>query len=262
MGIENDSMDLSKALEVARQAVQAAASVAMKFFERLPEVETKADGSPVTVADRGAEKAIREILSKHFPSHSILGEEYGEHAGSEPYRWIIDPIDGTLGFTRGESCWGPLLGLEEVRSGEILVGAIGLPARQRFYWAGRGLGSWCNDQRISVKPVREVAEATLSAGSFVGIANTLANFSEVLLAPNRVRSHGDVACMGQFLDGHAHWYMEAGVNIWDVAPYPVLVEEAGGQFLAMDSTSDWRQGNVMALHSDLLPQVRDLLHFP
>src|SRR5512138_2819956 len=109
------SLDLDLALETARAAVEAAARVALPHFRRGVTAELKADRSPVTVADRESEQAIFDVIRAAFPGHALMGEETGAHAGAGAgvrTRWIVDPLDGTRGFTRGEPFWGPLVGLE------------------------------------------------------------------------------------------------------------------------------------------------------
>ena len=102
------ALDLELAMETARRATEAGGAAAMRHFRSGVRVELKPDRSPVTVADREAEAAIVSVIRERFPVHAILGEESGAHAGTGA-RWIVDPIDGTRGFTRGGSFWGPLV---------------------------------------------------------------------------------------------------------------------------------------------------------
>ncbi len=97
------SLDLDLALATSRRAVEAASAVALRHFRKEVHVELKPDRSPVTVADRESESAILAVIRTAFPDHAILGEETGAHAGSASTRWIVDPLDGTRGFTRGET---------------------------------------------------------------------------------------------------------------------------------------------------------------
>src|SRR5215218_10232005 len=97
-----------KAIEITRRAGQ----VALRYFDTNLTVETKGDSSPVTVADRETEQALRGALQEAFPGDGFLGEEYGDTPGTSGYRWIIDPIDGTRSFVRGVPLWATLVGLE------------------------------------------------------------------------------------------------------------------------------------------------------
>src|SRR5580698_8718621 len=152
---------LEDLLELVRRAATAPAGMIMQGF-RDPglRVDLKADGSVVTRFDREAERLIREIVAQEGP-WPLLGEEFGlgdtalENAA---HRWVLDPIDGTLGFTRGLPTFGTLLAFESLQPQRALVGAIHLPAVSETYSAARGLGAWCNGESIQVAPDREPRE--------------------------------------------------------------------------------------------------------
>ena len=132
-------VDVQKAMDTARHAVLAASAASLHYWRKDVVVDMKPDRSPVTAADRDAEAAILDVIRLAFPEHAILAEESGAHEGTGG-RWIIDPLDGTRGFTRGGSFWGPLVALEV--DGDIVAGAVGLPALGETYFAGRGLGAY------------------------------------------------------------------------------------------------------------------------
>jgi histidinol-phosphatase len=231
--------DLDLALITARRAVETASRVSMAYFRTGLAIELKPDRSPVTAADRESEGAILGVLRSAFPDHAFMGEETGTHAGSDgtagATRWIVDPLDGTRGFTRGESFWGPLVALEH--EGEVVAGALALPAAGEVYFAARGRGAWLSTDGCAPAPVRvsrvgRWEDATLSIGE-----------PRILLAPPlldpvarlattcaRTRCHGDLAGFTMVLAGRAEAWIEAGVQIWDLAPMKILIEEAGGSF--------------------------------
>ena len=160
-------LDLDRAIAAARRAVEAAAAASLPHFRRGVRVELKPDRTPVTAADRDAEAAIVAVLRDAFPGHAILGEESGVHEGDAATRWIVDPIDGTRGFTRGGSFWGPLLALEH--EGEVVVGAMAMPALSESYWAARGRGAWverggAEPVRLQVSGIADWTEASVSLG--------------------------------------------------------------------------------------------------
>jgi histidinol-phosphatase len=246
--------DLDLAMETARRAAEAGAAAAMRHFRAGVRVELKPDRSPVTVADREAEAAIVGVIRQRFPGHAILGEETGAHAGTragELARWIVDPVDGTRGFTRGGSFWGPLVALEV--GGEVVAGAMGMPALGELYWAARGRGAWRQvgagaPERLRVSGLAAWEEATLSLGEL-----------KYLLAPDRrdqvnrltvtaaqARGYGDLAGCAMVLTGRAEAFIEAGVQIWDIAPLKILIEEAGGRFTALDGTATHASGSCVA----------------
>ncbi|MBI2156004.1 MAG: histidinol phosphate phosphatase, partial [Candidatus Rokubacteria bacterium] len=140
----------ARALDAAVEAARAAGEIALGYFRGGFEVTLKADATPVTQADREAERAIVEILGRAFPEYGVLGEEFGGR-GSTDVRWIVDPIDGTKNFVRGIPLWATLIALEE--RGEVTVGVVHNPARGDLYTARRGGGAWKNGERVRVSDV-------------------------------------------------------------------------------------------------------------
>ncbi len=243
-------LDLAQAMDVARRAAEAGAAAALAHFRTGVRVEGKPDRTPVTQADRDSEAAILSVVRAAFPAHGFLGEESGAHAGSRRTRWIVDPLDGTKGFTRGRSFWGPLVALEH--DGRVVAGAMALPALGEVYWAARGLGCWGagggTTSRLSVSRIAAWADATLSLGE-----------PAVLLAPpvlervgrlagscSTARCYGDLAGCALVLRGQAEAWIEAGVKIWDLAPLQILVEEAGGRFTDFTGTPTHGAGECVA----------------
>src|SRR5512138_266493 len=133
-------LDLAKAMDTARRAAEAASRASLAHFRRGVRVEVKPDRTPVTQADRDSEAAILAVVCADFPGHGFLGEETGAHGGDAETRWIVDPLDGTKGFTRGGAFWGALVALEH--RGAVVAGAMALPALGETYWGAKGLGAW------------------------------------------------------------------------------------------------------------------------
>src|SRR5205085_3331908 len=142
--------------EVMVEAARAAGRVALGYFDRNVAVEWKPDESPVTVADRTAEQALRTRLTAAFPGDGFVGEEFGDTPGSSGYRWIIDPIDGTRSFVRGIPIWATMIGLEH--QGELVAGVVYLPALKQIYHALRGAGAYRDDRQIHVSRVDSLAK--------------------------------------------------------------------------------------------------------
>ena len=142
-------------MEVARLA----GGIALRHFQTALTVEAKADGSPVTVADRAAERAARDWIEARFPHDGILGEELGTARPDAARRWILDPIDGTKTFVRGVPLWGTLVAA--VEGDRVVAGAAYFPALNEMLAAAPGAGCWWNDARCSVSAVSSVGEATV-----------------------------------------------------------------------------------------------------
>ncbi len=258
------SLDLDLALATARRAVEAASAASLRHFRRGVRVELKPDRTPVTVADRESEQAIVAVIRASFPDHAILGEETGAHAGSAATRWIVDPVDGTRGFTRGEEFWGPLVGLEH--EGEVVAGAMALPAAGETYFGARGRGSWLaaagtEPVRLQVSGIARWEDATLSIGEpRVVLAPPLeAPVAQLATTAARARCYGDLAGFAMVLLGRAEAWIEAEVQLWDLAPMKVLLEEAGGRFTDLAGRPTIASGNALASNGLVHEHVLEVL---
>ena len=133
--------EIAQRLEFARAVSQEAAKLILSYY-MTPElvVDLKRDRSPVTAADRGAEELIRDRIAQQFPDDGFFGEEFGETAGRNGVRWVLDPVDGTKAFIHGVPLFGTLIGLEA--DGELLAGVCRFPALNEVIYGGQGLGAW------------------------------------------------------------------------------------------------------------------------
>lgn len=224
---------LEDLLELVRAAATAPAGMIMEGFrDPALKIELKADGSVVTRFDREAERLIREILAHQGP-WPLLGEEFG--LGETPlanpsHRWVLDPIDGTLGFTRGLPTFGTLLAFESLQPLRALVGAIHLPAAAETYSAARGLGAWCNGRPIRVasdRPLEQCIVAHVPPANFTR-AGLAAGFENLMRAGTHLRGCHDCWSHAMAARGALDALVELGLNRWDIAATEVIVEEAGG----------------------------------
>ncbi len=263
---------MSDYIDTATQAVGLAVRCSLKHFRRGVRVETKPDRSPVTAADKESEAAIVAWLNQRHPDHAILGEESGAHAGKNDHmRWIIDPLDGTRGFSRGGTFWGPLVALEE--DGRVICGAMALPALGEMYYAERGGGCFFvrvdaegrsvgAPERVSVSRVRDWREATLSLGELQRILGGPRKdaVSAVAGRAAQARCYGDLAACAMLFCGRAEAWIETGVQIWDLAALKILVEEAGGKFTDLDGNDTHTSGHALAtnghFHDEILAALR------
>jgi histidinol-phosphatase len=250
-------LDLARALLAARRAVEAASAAALVHFRRGVRVETKPDRTPVTIADRESEAAAAAVIRAAFPGHGFVGEETGATPGSEEARWIVDPIDGTRGFTRGGSFWGPL------------VGAMAMPALSESYWAAKGLGAFVqrggeNPERLRVSGIWEWGDATLSLGEMHSLLapELAAKVLRLTTTCAQARCYGDLAGCAMLLAGRAEAWLEAGVKSWDLAALKILVEEAGGRFTDFAGRPTAEAGNCVASNGRVHEHVLGVLRGP
>ena len=254
----NPTDDIQARLELARSAALEAGKLTLEFFQQEGlAVDRKADRSPVTEADRQAEKLLRERIAAAFPDDGIVGEEFGEQAGTSPYRWILDPIDGTKSFICGVPLYGTLVGVEYER--RSAVGVINIPALGECVYAAAGGGAWFvkdggEPRAAEVSARKSLAEAvflTSQVGSFSG-----RGAGEVYLDIERqasiTRTWGD--CYGYLLvaTGRADVMIDPEMNLWDAAALQPIIEEAGGRF------SDW--AGAPSIYSGESIATNGLLH--
>ncbi len=253
---------LSAMIEVA----QAAGRHTLKYFRSAKlVVDAKSDDSPVTVADREAEQLVRKLLAEKFPGDTLQGEEFAEQTGTSPYRWIVDPIDGTKSFVCGVPLYSTLLALEQ--DGQPLGGVIFIPALGEMVVAAIGQGCWYRGgddddwQRATVSEKSELTGAvfvTSQVDTFDqrGAADAYKRLEESAWI---TRSWGDGYGYLLVATGRAEIMVDPICNAWDVAAILPIVTEAGGQFTDWKGQSTTRGGDGLGtngrLHETVLAEL-------
>lgn len=243
---------VTAAVAIAR----AAGDFTLEYFNN-PDlvVDRKGDGSPVTVADLGAEALMREELRQQFPDDAVIGEEHQDTSGTSGHTWVIDPIDGTKAFTKGVPLYSNLLALVDEHG--PAVGVINLPALGETIWAGRGLGAFHNGNpcRVSTHNSLDGAYAMTSGFGYWPPEALQA----VLSSPAIFRTWGDAYGYALVATGRAEAMIDPLANQWDVAPMAVIIPEAGGRYSTFDGDEGpdiWRTGSGVgtngAVHDELL----------
>ncbi|MEA2624688.1 MAG: histidinol-phosphatase [Candidatus Binatota bacterium] len=247
-------------VEAAIRAAKAAGEIALASFRTGLAVETKADRSPVTEADRASERKIVEVLRAHDPDCGFLGEESGEESAGARRRWIIDPIDGTKSFVRGIPFFATLIALEE--DGELTAGVIYAPATGSLLYGARGQG--VRDE--SGREVRVSGVASLSAAmiSFGGLQAFRRHgywraFEALVSETARQRGFGDYLGSEMVIRGWSEAMLELDVKPWDLAPLKLLVEEAGGRLTDFTGRATIYGGSALVTNGRIHDAVLDLL---
>ncbi|MFT3791424.1 MAG: inositol monophosphatase family protein [Rudaea sp.] len=221
---------LDSALDVAKRAAHAAAEVIARHWRAGAEVEIKADQTPVTIADREAEAAIKRVLRAAFPDHAYFGEEEGRE-GEGDFLWLIDPIDGTRSFVRGYPMFSTQIAL--MHRGELVLGVSCASEFGELAWARKGGGAFLNG-----KPIRIAATNTFDAQTAISFGNvkTLSRgtgwnaLAGLIRRCGRTRGYGDFYHYHLLARGSLDLVIESDVNILDIAALAVIVREAGGTF--------------------------------
>ena len=224
-------------------------------------VSRKPDTTHVTEADHATEELIRAAIGTARPGDAVLGEEFGS-AGGGRRRWIVDPIDGTANYVRGVPIWATLIALEE--DGELRLGVVSAPALHLRWHAARGEGAYANERRISVSQVADLADAQLcysDIASWTTFRSTAQPMIDLLHHVWRARGVGDFLQHMFVAEGAADAAVEPVVNLWDLAPILVIVEEAGGRFTNLEGERTADGGSAVStnglLHEAVLEALAD-----
>lgn len=214
-------------LDEAVALTRAAGDLTLRWFrEEELGIEHKGDGTPVTAADRAAERYLREQLAVRFPDDAIIGEEEPDSQGSSGRTWIIDPIDGTKAFTHGVPLYSNLLALYDDEGPAI--GVINLPALGETVYAARGLGCFFDGRPVHVND-RPALDGGCVCTSGLG-AWSAEQLAAVHASGALLRTWGDGYGFALVATGRAEAMVDPRVAVWDVAPMPVILREAGGRF--------------------------------
>jgi len=251
----DEQRDLTRLLDFAVELARGAGDITLRYFREGVKPDRKADGSFVTVADREAERFLRQSLEEAFPDDAILGEEEGDRAGTSGRRWIIDPIDGTYSFVHGVPFYGVLIGLEV--EGEPALGVVNIPATGDMIYAARGAGCFWNGERTSVSRTATLEESLLLATDFgtcerYGFGDAAAELGRRAGAR---RTWGD--CYGHILvaTGRADVMLDPVMNVWDCAALLPVLEEAGGTFTDWNGERTIRGGNAISTNGIISDEV-------
>ena len=248
--------DLATELAFAIRLADTADAIALPYYlNRSFNLDWKANRTEVTEADRNAETAISDIVLAERPHHGLFGEEHGVVGDTtSPWRWVIDPIDGTSNFVRGIPVWASLIALTHAEHGPV-VGVVSAPAMQRRWWAARGQGAFADGRRCAVSTVTALDEAqvcvTFASGwDMLGLTGALVDLQQ---RAYRARGFGDFWQHMLVAEGAVDLAIDAvGLQPYDLAAVMVVVQEAGGLFTD-------RHG-VATFESDTAISSNGLLH--
>ena len=220
------------------------------------EVSHKSDGSPVTVADRAAERLLRDRIQSRFPDDAIVGEEEADHHGTSGRTWVIDPIDGTKAFTHGVPLYSTLLAVIDGHG--PAVGVIHLPGLDETVWAGRGHGCQHGDRPCRVND-RDGLDGAYLMTSGLDDYWPEPMLQAVLASPAILRTWGDGYGYALVATGRAEAMVDPLANAWDVAPMAVIIAEAGGRFTDLAGVARHDGGSGLASNGVIHDPLLDLL---
>jgi myo-inositol-1(or 4)-monophosphatase len=221
---------MSSYLEVAVEAALEGGAILVEEFARPVKISYKGEVDIVTQADRRSELAVVSRLRKHFPKHTVVAEEGGGVEAESPFRWYVDPLDGTTNFAHGYPCFAVSIGLEE--AGELVAGAIYQPITKELFTAAKGEGAYLNQKPIHVSHIPKLTTSLLATG-FPSVKraqnNNIHYYWDFTLRSHGVRRDGSAALdLASVACGRFEGFWEFGLHSWDTAAGVLLVREAGG----------------------------------
>lgn len=243
----------SEFVKVALDAAKNAEEIILSYYNGEINVELKEDETPVTYADREAEKIIRKTIKNSFPDHGFLGEEFGIEIGESSYIWIIDPIDATKNYIRKIPIFGTQIAL--MKDDDIIAGVSNAPLLNEVLYAEKGKGAYLNDHPINVSDISDLNDVMIchggikwfvETGTFPGIYNLINDTA-------RSRGFGDFYMYHLMSSARADAVIEAAISIWDIAAITVIVREAGGTVTDL-------QGNDITTETNSLLATNGILH--
>ena len=266
---QNVERDVMQRLELALQAARAAGGVTLQFFQgdQLGTID-KADGSPVTEADKGAERVLRAAIEEAFPGDAILGEEFGEAkgvGGDSGYRWILDPIDGTVSFVHGVPLYGTLVGV--FRGDEPVAGVVHMPALSETVYAAQRGGAWWipgpgQDARpAGLSATSDLADALLvtTALEYFDPATGEDVYGRLAKACKRMRGWSDCYAHVLLATARCDAVVEPTIKPWDIAPMACILGELGGHLVDWQGVARLDGGHAIATNAHLKDAVLEVL---
>lgn len=254
-------------LDFAHDVLDQSGPVVLRHFRKKISVDNKLGGKgfdPVTAADRGAEKIIAREVTRRFPDHGFIGEEFGIRAGDARYRWIVDPIDGTRAFIMGSPLWGTLLGLLDGTS--PLLGIMDQPYTGERFWSAEKASYARNAggkiSKIKTRSCKRLADATVTTThpDLLAAGFERESFERIAATARMTRYGGDCYSYCLLAAGFVDVVIEAGLKGYDIAALIPIIERAGGRVTTWDGRPATDGGRILAtgdaqLHDAILKRL-------
>lgn len=253
-------MDEHKELKLfTKHLAEVSGTVIRSYFRTNVKVDSKADSSPVTVADKKAEEIMREEIMKQFPEHGIIGEEFGEHNSNAEYKWILDPIDGTKSFVCGAVSFGTLIAL--LKNGKPIIGVINQPVLKEFLIGDNSVAE-LNDVKVNVRNCNNLSDAVLLTTDHLDIKKyqDIDKFNILTEKVKMYRNWGD--CYGYYLvaTGYADIMIDPIMNIWDFMALIPVIRGASGIITDYQGNDPIKGSSIIAASPGVHKKVIEILN--
>ena len=243
---------ITEYITFAHELADQAGAAILPYFRRRLRVQNKAASGfdPVTAADRAAERVISKALAARYPDHGLEGEEYGLRNEDAPFRWVVDPIDGTRAFITGMPLWGTLIGLMD--GDTPVIGLMDQPYTRERFWSGEKASfirsADGTERRLKTRACTSLAEAVLTSTdpAMFSSPREMRAFNAVKSRVRLVRYGGDCYAYCLLAAGHIDIVIESGLKPYDVTALIPIIERAGGRITTWDGKPAARGGRVIA----------------
>ncbi|MEW6703196.1 MAG: histidinol-phosphatase [Bacteroidota bacterium] len=250
--------ELNEFKNFCKHLAQESGKIIRQYWRTEIVVDSKADSSPVTIADKKAEELMRGMIMKEFPDHGILGEEFGEHNSNAGYKWVLDPIDGTKSFICGTVTFGTLIAL--LKNDKPVFGVINQPILDEFL-IGDNNAAELNGTKVHVRNCKNISDAVLLTTDQLNIEkyHSVKNFEELMHKVKLYRTWGD--CYGYYLvaTGYADIMIDAIMNPWDLLPLIPIIRGAGGTITDYYGADPLKGNSIVAtcgeIHSEVISRL-------
>jgi myo-inositol-1(or 4)-monophosphatase len=251
--------ELSEFKNFSRILTHASSEIIKTYFRTKLTVDSKSDNSPVTIADKKAEEVMRELISKHFPDHAIIGEEFGQTNQDAEYTWILDPIDGTKSFICGAFSFGTLIGL--LKNGQPILGVYNHPILNDFL-IGDNLITEINGSKTVIRNCNDLGKAVLLTTDHLNIKKyqNIEKFNSLIQKVKLYRNWGD--CYGYYLlvTGYADVMIDPIMSSWDLLPLIPIIQGAGGTITDYQGNDPVKGKSAVASSPDIHSEIISLLN--
>ena len=248
-------------LDVAIEAAKKAGELTLKYFRQSPQISYKADKTPLTKADVESERLIRKIISKKFPDHGFIGEEFGKTNPDSNFQWCIDPIDGNRYFAHKLPYWGILIAV--LLKNRPIIGVSYMPVLNQLLVAEKGKGSFLNGRKTKVSNKKDLMNSSIANGS-ISYFEDIGKLENLVKLYRKVRG-GKVGIGGIYgyslvAQGIIDICVDPKSEVYDIAAPSIIVEEAGGKFSDFHGKSFMTSGSFVATNGLLHDQVLKILN--
>lgn len=251
--------DLKEYKDFCFQLAEVSGNIIKQYFRKRINVESKPDLSPVTIADKKAEEVMRELISKTFPDHGIIGEEFGNANEEAEYIWVLDPIDGTKSFICGAYSFGTLIAL--LKNGNPIIGVYHQPVFGDLL-IGDNVRTKINGETTTIRECTSLQNAVLLTTDHLNIEKyqNAEKFNELIKRVKLYRNWGD--CYGYYLlaTGYADVMIDPIMSSWDTLPLIPIIKGAGGIITDYKGGNPVKGNSIIAATSKIHQQVISILN--